>query len=421
MINDLPWRKFPRDAIRNEELDYISFTLGDELATAPYMFFMTMYCRADDDGVFDIGDGCVFSRLMRCGNPQDVFQIAQLFVDRGLISPVDDSVYIINDWEVPNRPNVTRAKTAEERRAAVARKIAESKKARKDVETVKELYVKFPNTDDFFCPYDDKKADFVAKTEREERQRIDNDRDQITTDKQTSEIRQNFLKREIENRHTQEKDNFRGFGKEPLQLSTENLESQRQKEEAKTEAELLAEQALSFSEVDFSNSNTTENKGRECGDKMQVGVILEAVKQFFAKNCYGINFDASEIKAMQEISRRCIGLGDSKNTPDIIATVYLAQFKQFSEQGYYKNMPMLPSFFLKKDIYLRVANACSKILFSGQKRDVVAEYEEFKQEADRDYAAVGNKIEAECLKYGVDPKASDRMALLLQAKETAIK
>ena len=70
---------------------------------------------------------------------------------------------------------------------------------------------------------------------------------------------------------------------------------------------------------------------------------------------------------------------------------------------------------------MRVANACSKILFSGQKRDVVAEYEEFKQEADRDYTAVGNKIEAECLKYGVDPKASDRMALLLQAKETAIK
>lgn len=420
MINDLPWRKFPRDAIRNEELDYISFTLGDKLATAPYMFFMTMYCRADDDGVFDVGDGCVFSRLMRCGNPQDVFQIAQLFVDRGLISPVDDSVYIINDWEVPNRSNVTRAKTAEERRAAVARKIAESKKARKDVETVKELYVKFPNTDDFFCPYDDKKADFVAKTEREERQRLDNDRDQTMTDRQTSEIRENFLKREIENRHTQEKDNFRGSENKPLQLSTENFENQRQKE-SKTEAELLAEQALSFSQADLSVSKVAENKGRECGDKMQEGVILEAVKQFFAKNCYGIEFDVGEIEAMREISRRCINLGDHKNTPDIIATVYLAQFKQFSENGYYKNMPLLPSFFLKKDIYLRIANACSKILFSGQKRDVIAEYEEFKEEATRDFEAVGNKIESECLKYGVDPNASDRMALLLQAKETAIK
>ena len=424
MINDLPWRKFPRDAIRNEELDYIAFSLGEELAVAPYMFFMTMYCRADDDGVFDIADGCIFSRLMRIGTPQDVIQIAQLFVERGIISPVIEgqSLFLINDWEVPNRPNVVKAKTAEERRAAVARKIKDEQQKRQAAQTVKDVYVKFPTQQElnkaFFCPVNDKNTDFVAKTEREERQRLDIDSRQTNTDRQTTEIGENFFKREIENRHTQES-NFRRQDESLLQLQ----ENQTQQEvEKHKELEELANQAVNYSDAGcMTNGNKAENTSRECGDEMQKVVILEAVKQFFAKNCKGMAWSPEEDKAMKVLSNRFTLLADNKNSPDIVATVYLTQFKQLTEQGYFKNMPLLPSYAAKKEIFNRISSMASKILFHGNVPDVFEEQAQFKKEAERDFSAVGNEIEQQCVKYGIDPNSKDRMSKLLIAKETAIK
>ena len=81
-LNELAWRKFPRDTMKNEELDYVSFLLGKELAAAPFLFFTTAYCKADDDGVIDVGDGVIFARLMRLGTPQDVIKVANMLEER---------------------------------------------------------------------------------------------------------------------------------------------------------------------------------------------------------------------------------------------------------------------------------------------------------------------------------------------------
>ena len=270
----------------------------------------------------------------------------------------------------------------------------------------------------FFCPVNDKNADFVAKTEREERQRLDIDSRQTNTDRQTTEIGENFFKREIENRHTQES-NFRRQDESLLQLQ----ENQTQQEiEKHKELEELANQAVNYSDAScMTNGNKAENTSRECGDEMQEVVILEAVKQFFAKNCKGMAWSPEEDKAMKVLSKRFSLLADNKNSPDIVATVYLTQFKQLTEQGYFKNMPLLPSYAAKKEIFNRISSMASKILFHGNVPDVFEEQAQFKKEAERDFSAVGNEIEQQCVKYGIDPNSKDRMSKLLIAKETAIK
>ena len=180
-MNDLAWRKFPVNTIRNEELDYISYLLPKSLSAAPYMFYMTAICKCDDDGVFDIEDGVIFSRLMRMGSPGDVMEIAKMLTERRILTQVTaskPSIYMITDWDAPDRRGVVKTKTAEERRAIIAAKIEAEQNARlqrqpqpayrpqPEIQIPNEIWTQ-PASAAFFCPDFDKNAQIVEKTERE--------------------------------------------------------------------------------------------------------------------------------------------------------------------------------------------------------------------------------------------------------------
>ena len=125
MLNDLAWRKVPRNIIRNKDLDYISSLMPERLTAAPMLLYFIMYCKADDDGVVDLEDGVIYSRLTHIATPREVLDIAALMTRRKLLIPVMDgtNVYLIDDWDIPMRPGTKPARTMEERRANVAAKI----------------------------------------------------------------------------------------------------------------------------------------------------------------------------------------------------------------------------------------------------------------------------------------------------------
>lgn len=132
-MNDLAWRKFPVNTIRNEDLDYIAFLMPQELQTAPFMFYMTAICKCDDDGVFDIEDGVIFARLMRIPNrPEVVYEIAKYMTQRRILTQVipGSSIFMITDWDAPDRRGVVKTKSAEERRTIIAQKIEAERKQR---------------------------------------------------------------------------------------------------------------------------------------------------------------------------------------------------------------------------------------------------------------------------------------------------
>ena len=62
MLNDVAWRKMPTDILTNETMTYIESQMPAGFEYAPFMFYQAALKKCDDDGIFDIGDGIIFSR-----------------------------------------------------------------------------------------------------------------------------------------------------------------------------------------------------------------------------------------------------------------------------------------------------------------------------------------------------------------------
>lgn len=131
MINDLSWRKFPRDLTTSPKLRYVEKTLPQHLRHCGFLFMMHAYCAADDNGAIDIEDGFILADVLGIDSPDDVKLIADQLAYRGLLlSVTGTTAYLITDWDCGDRTNKATPLTADQRRAVTQRKIMEEKKLR---------------------------------------------------------------------------------------------------------------------------------------------------------------------------------------------------------------------------------------------------------------------------------------------------
>lgn len=415
MLDDLAWRKLPRNIIRDEELDYISSLLPVELQAAPLLFYVVAYCKADDDGSFDIQNGVIYSRLMKLCTPEQVLQIVAIMADRNILSCVyaseNKNVYMFNDWDVPQRAGSAKPRTAEARRQAVEEKIRQAQQQRPQQPT--SVKINF-NTHEvqppiFFNPFDDKNAKNVVKTERREIERPET-AGRIET---AEEIRD----REIET-HTE---GFGDFTYESPTPQTKHTETPEQEDQIKT----LADMALNYSPQKASE-NGSENKENEAmrvspqRDTMPAYIVF---RKFFAKNYLGFNESQCHDQLL-ELSKAITSLSSKMNPPDTIAAVFCGQFKKLVETpGYYQNYPLTPEELLKPGVYKTVLSVVSRILCTkNESKDAWELQERQIQEAMENKAQDYDELKAEFVKYGIDPNSKDAMQqYLLLKKETAIK
>jgi len=161
------WRKFPRNCIRDEKLDYIAYKLGPEKGCLALLFYTVAYCSADDDGVFDIDDGIIFSRQMHFGSPEDVQTVADLMEERKLITRLcPKSTKYILDWWIPvDQTVVRRAPSAEERRCEVLSKLRSELEVKSAADSMARQKRSRPATTEppFFSPENDKKQESVVQ------------------------------------------------------------------------------------------------------------------------------------------------------------------------------------------------------------------------------------------------------------------
>lgn len=165
---------------------------------------------------------------------------------------------------------------------------------------------------------------------------------------------------------------------------------------------------------DEQSENVSEKaKGEE---EIDTGVF-NILDGFFTKNNLGFNKHAN-IPELQALTYRIQSLGDSRNPPEIIASVMLGQFKRLSEEdGYFKNMSLTPQQLLTPGTYRSVLAAASKILLADKPTESwIKQQEKYEKEAAAEKAAVGNVFEAEYLKYGISPNDPNKAAKLMQAK-----
>lgn len=432
-VEDLPWRKFPRDAISNVKIRFIQKQLTPHLRHGALLFFTTAYCLADDYGVIDIEDGLVFADAMDIDNPDDVFVIANLFASRGIMDKITERIFMFVDWDTPNRDRTIRAPlTAAQRRAAVEAQLRQKEEAIGKVSDASQKNAQDVATESekmsLHGTCSDKKRESVA-THREIREK---------TDKRAQKE-----EKEKKERHTQEAARLAHDAlcahSAPCAIAqalTPDEKREREKERATEPGEnqeRFEKQEAGKSEMPDTSEKDTKTEitnGRE-GRKDRAAAVrsggigqeyldtLQVLQDFFAKyNPMGYQNKDEQIKALIELTHRMVALSDKANTGEIIAINFCRCFKKLVEQHqYYKDMPILPSNLLKNGVFSILLGDVGRILqpkgVSWQRHydKMVAESAKGKQ-----VYSYSDFLAAQCKQYNVNPDAPDYIQQLLAAQ-----
>lgn len=424
MADELAWRKFPRNAPRNVELDYIAelavmkYPDKPYIAMAPLQFYTIAYCMADDDGVIDIDDGIIYSRMMqKVIAPDEIIFIAELMAKRKILIHVCDGVYFIADWEAPQRKEnfPRKAQTAEERRAAVAEKIR-SEHAKRNASSDNSVTVDFDKiaknvaTESFFCNLNDKNAKSVATYREREKER--------ETDETREIEKEETDRREIDEIERRETHTERGTL--PLvsnSFSVQEAESQRQEEsktgrteDRSTMTNSLAKMAL---QEESSQSQVEQAVERSTATKQ----VQEQLNQFFTKKNIGYTAQGRETH-IAELANRIMAVASKENPPNMVANIICGQFEKLTQtEGYYFGIALLPENLLKRGPYATVLQAVSKILANkGNYETWEHEIEKYMQQSTQIHDEVDGWMAEEFRKYGIDPNDPQRQAELMRAK-----
>lgn len=444
-IDDLPWRKFPRDAISNVKIRFIQKQLPQHLKHCALLFFTTAYCLADDYGAVDLEDGLVFADAMDIDNPDDIFLIAEHFAKRGVMEKINERVYVISDWDMPNRERQYRPPlTAEQRREAVKSRLkteAPDEKpppaARTAAQNKKNVATKNEKMSLHGECSDKKQENVATHRDRQTREREQTDKTDTHT-QQTAALAHAALCAhgapcgDMEAAAQTEKGEPRKETGEQTdkEKHTEGKESQWQKEGV--ESENLGTEKKSVSSEENSEAvktvtvgeGMTDRAGSLCyGDDVSSYVAtVDVLSDFFLKNNpKGYPERENEQKAIMELAKRIVMLCDKDNTAEIIAANFCRLFKKLTEQHqYYKDMALLPSNLLKPGAFSVVFGEVGRIL-KPKGSDWQKNYDKMIAESLKDRAVYGENgdIGAEYKKYGISVDDPERFGKLFHAKKLA--
>lgn len=103
-FNSKPWAKIPTDLLENKAMTKAEQLIAPELRSAPVLFYLAGAMKADDDGIFDIGDGEEFAALIKVNSPATVSEVAAAMVKMRIFAHVpESSIYIFVEWEYSTR------------------------------------------------------------------------------------------------------------------------------------------------------------------------------------------------------------------------------------------------------------------------------------------------------------------------------
>lgn len=441
-MNDLAWRKFPVNTIRNEDLDYIAFLLPESMKSAPFMFYMTAICKCDDDGVFDIEDGTIFSRLMRIGSPVDVFNIAKFMTQRRILTQVlpNSTIFMITDWDPPERRGVIKTKSAEERRFIIAQKIEAEKKARLQnapapspvdpFSSASTIYPKaeeviiFPDpvpapvtvdfdqmrqmrdqNDTFFCHLNDKNAQNVETRERE-RER------QIQRDTETEDRNKEIEKKET---HT-EAESACGPMDGPTADPAEENKAENIDEQKKAEIEAVSDNAPSTGDLADEAIGPINDNREARYDPSEMAELEAIANDFFVRN--SLIFDKEyDHHVIIKLCVRVARLKTPNNPAPVVMKTILRQFKirATTKGDYFYNCKITPQFLLKANTWSHILQQASALLLTHKENDSEWKFQ-IQTKNPEEQLAIDNDMISQCLQYGIDPNDPQRAAKLLRAQ-----
>ena len=429
-FNSKPWAKIPTDLMENKAMIRTEKELAPELRAAPVLLYLAGATKADDDGIFDIGDGEEFAALIKADKPETVFSVASAMVKFRIFAHVPDStIYLFAEWEYTTRQNGK----ALENRFNIAR--AQWEKKQKE--------------SSFFTPYKnvDSQRKNIADTSAECLNTIQPRVNECFNTIRAAENANPQIRRE-EIRETRAEQNISELEKtthtrvegvegeippaasepimdSPAAGSKMNQDFEQMEAETKERINALNVQIIPDSE----SSDATDSKIQETQDasfvpesnQKNIGELAEILTKFFAENNVGYN----ATKGMKTVEQIAEDLLESAETPEKAADLakkMCFEFKKMHdapEGDRWHNVPLFPAYMAKEPIWMQLLSRVSRIYGTVKEPralGTVAQAEKDRKEALADEAEYGNQFEAEYIRYGIDPADPNRSAKLFQAK-----
>ena len=432
-FNSKPWAKIPTDLLENKAMIRTEKELAPELRAAPVLLYLAGATKADEDGIFDIGDGEEFAALIKADKPETVFSVASAMVKFRIFAHVPDStIYLFAEWEYTTRQN---GKALENRfniaRAQWEKKQKESSffspyknvdSQRKNIESTSDkcLNTIQPRVNECFNTIQG--AENANPQIRREQIRETRAEQIISEGEQTTHTRVEGVEGEIPPAACE------SFIDSPAAGSKMNQDFEQMEAETKERINALNVQILPEEEnSDAADSaDDIEKETQDASfvpevDKKNMGELVETLQKFFTENNVGYNASKG-LKTVKELAEELLHSADTPEKAADLARKMCFEFKKMHdapEGDRWHNVPLFPAYMAKEAIWSQLLSRVSRIYGTVKEPkplDIMAQAEKDRQEVIAEREEFGDQFDAEYIRYGIDPKDPNKSAKLFQAK-----
>ena len=437
-FNSKPWAKIPTDLLENKAMIRTEAELPAELRAAPVLLYLAGATKADEDGIFDIGDGEEFAALIKVTSPEIVQTVASAMVKFRIFAHVPKStVYLFAEWEYTTRQNGKSLKN----RFAIAQ----------------ECWKKKLEESSFFAPYKnvDTQRKNITDTSAECSNTIqprvnecfntiqggENGNPQIRREQiREDETRAEQIKPEGEKTtHTR----VEGVGGEISPAACESImdssaagsKSIADSNKTTQDPEKLltvpdwkivpeTESSDETLETDASDKETEDASFVPTSDGKNEGeleTIIEYLNKFFCDNNVGYNVSKG-LKTVKAIANDLLHTAQTPEQASDLARKVCFEFKKMHDEpegAHWHNIPLYPVYMAKEVVWDQLLSRVSRIYGTvaepkplGTVEQAQKDYQEYL--ADREEN--GDQMNAEYIRYGIDPSDPHKVQKLFAAK-----
>ena len=432
-FNSKPWAKIPTDLLENKAMIRTEKELAPELRAAPVLLYLAGATKADEDGIFDIGDGEEFAALIKADKPETVFTVASAMVKFRIFAHVPDStIYLFAEWEyttrqngkaLENRFNIARAQWEKKQKESsffpVYNKVNTQRKNIVDTsaECLNTIQPRVNECFNTIRPAEN--ANPQIRREQIRETRAEQNKSEL---EKTTHTRVEGVEGEIPPAVSEP------IMDSPTAGSKMNQDFEQMEAETKERINALNVQILPEDE----SSDATDSAGDKVQetedasfvpevDKKNMGELVETLQKFFAENNAGYNASKG-LKTVEQIADELLESADTPEKAADLARKMCFEFKKMHdapEGDRWHNVPLFPAYMAKEAIWSQLLSRVSRIYGTVKEPkplDIVAQAEKDRQEVLAEREEFGDQFDAEYIRYGIDPKDPNRSAKLFQAK-----
>lgn len=430
-FNSKPWAKIPTDLLENKAMIRTEKELAPELRAAPVLLYLAGATKADEDGIFDIGDGEEFAALIKADRPETVFSVASAMVKFRIFAHVPDStIYLFAEWEYSTRQN---GKALENRFNIAQLQWQKKQKESSFFGLYTKVNMQRKNIGDTSAeclntiqPRVNECFNAIQSREngnpqiRREQIRETRSEQIISEGEKNTHTRVEGVEGEIPPAACESFNNSSAAGSK-MNSDFEQMEQETKERINALNVQIVPENDEPDESLTSENVESVDASFMPKSEQKNRGELVEYLNKFFVENNAAYNARKG-LKTIELIAGELLNSTDTPEKAADLAKKMCFEFKKMHDapQGdRWHNVPLFPKYMAKDAIWLQLLSRVSSIYGTVKQPralGTVAQAEKDYADAVADEKEFGNQFEAEYIRYGIDPEDPNRSAKLFAAK-----